>query len=111
MDLLGRSLGLVEGVNVELGEVRAAGHLVVGEEEHGALEQHPLQLRVLLLAQVSANTSSHYIITTTWFSPEVQSPVHLVGFIVIVVLDGAFQFGQNPLRATSPRGHDNISGI
>ena len=110
MDLLGRSLGLVEGVNVELGEVRAAGHLVVGEEEHGALEQHPLQLRVLLLAQVSANTSSH-VCTITGISPEVQSPVHLVGFIVIVVLDGAFQFGQNPLRATSPRGHDNISGI
>ena len=59
VDLLGRSLSLVEGVNVELGEVRAAGHLVVGEEEHGALEQHPLQLRVLLLAQISANTSSH----------------------------------------------------
>ena len=51
------------------------------------------------------------IITITEISPEVQSPVHLVGFIVIVVLNGAFQFGQNPLRATSPRGHDNISGI
>ena len=39
-------------------------------------------------------------------SPEVKCPVHLVGFIVVVILNGVFELGQDSLHTAPSGSHD-----